>query len=265
MKRIALHSVPRSGSSWVGSLLNAHEQVMYRFQPLFSDSFDAMINENSSKFEIIRFFDEMKRSSDPFINQLSFNNPQKEIKTDREILVYKEVRYHHLLENMLEQDEELIVIGLIRNPLAVIHSWLNAPKEFRKDLGWRELEEWEFADKKNKGRKEEYNGYAKWKEAAQLFERLKLKYNSRFYLLNYNTLLADTHLELIKLFDFLGVEFTIDVTQFINDTQSKNDDDKYSVYRTKKEDNDWVNGLNPIIVKKISEDLKTHHLSHYNL
>ena len=205
----------------------------------------------------------MKRSTDPFINQLSFNNLQKEIKTDGEILVYKEVRYHHLLENMLEQDEDLRVIGLIRNPMAVIHSWLNTPKEFRKDLGWEELEEWEFAEKKNKGRKEEYNGYAKWKEATQLFERLKLKYNSRFYLLNYNTLLLDAHMEFMKLFDFLGVELTNDVTQFINDTQSKNDDDKYSVYRTKKEDNDWISGLNPIIVKKISEDLKTHHLLHY--
>ena len=263
MKRIALHSVPRSGSSWIGSVLNAHEQIMYRFQPLFSDSFDGMIHENSSKSDIIHFFDLMKQSNDPFINQLSFNHPQKELKKDREILVYKEVRYHNLIENMLDQDEDLIVIGLIRNPLAVIHSWLNAPKEFRKDLGWGELEEWEFAEKKNKGRIEEYNGYAKWKEVAQLFEQLKLNYNSRFYLLNYNKLILDTRAELKKLFDFLGIEITNEVSQFLNESKAKNEDDKYSVYSTKKEDNDWISGLNPIIVKKISEDLKAHNLLHY--
>ena len=61
----------------------------------------------------------------------------------------------------MRTSEEIKIILLVRNPLAVLASWLNAPREFRKDLGWKELEEWRFATAKNQDRQEEFYGYEK--------------------------------------------------------------------------------------------------------
>ena len=51
---------------------------------------------------------------------------------------------------MLTKDEDLVVIGLIRNPYAVVNSFLKSQENSEKDLGWKEIEEWQFAEKKTK-------------------------------------------------------------------------------------------------------------------
>ena len=91
----------------------------------------------------------------------------------------------------------------MRSPYAVINSFLNAPREFRKDLGWDELSEWQYANKKNLDRPEEFYGYAKWKEVALLFQKLKEEYPDRFYLVKYNELLSDTLKEVERIFIFV--------------------------------------------------------------
>lgn len=37
-------------------------------------------------------------------------------------IVYKEVRYHHIIKNLLLKDSSIKIIGIIRNPLATINS-----------------------------------------------------------------------------------------------------------------------------------------------
>ena len=51
MKRIAIHSVPRSGSSWLGQILNSSLKVCFRFQPLFSYAFKDYLNEKIKGLE----------------------------------------------------------------------------------------------------------------------------------------------------------------------------------------------------------------------
>jgi hypothetical protein len=172
MKKVAIHSVPRSGSTWLGSIFDSHPNVAYRYQPLFSYTHKGVLTPNSSKKEIDTFFQDILYTTDDFVLQKAAIEAGKIpsfFKESPTHIVYKEVRYHHILSNLLEQDNEIIVIGLIRNPFAVIHSWLNAPKEFRKDLGWKEMEEWQFAPKKNLNKPEEFNGFEKWKEVRDLF------------------------------------------------------------------------------------------------
>lgn len=152
MKRIAIHSAPRSGSSWVGQLFNSSPKVSFKFQPLFSYAFKGGLDENSSKNDIEIFFDEISKSNDDFLLQKDKVESGIYPKFDKDHMIthvaYKEVRYHHILENLLQQDSELKVIGIIRNPFSVINSFLQSPREFRRDLGWSELEEWRLASKK---------------------------------------------------------------------------------------------------------------------
>ena len=48
-------------------------------------------------------------------------------------IIYKEARYHNLLSNMLRKDDEIKIVGIVRNPKGVINSWHHAPKEFDKE------------------------------------------------------------------------------------------------------------------------------------
>ena len=161
MKRIAIHSAPRSGSSWLGQILNSSTKVCFRFQPLFSYAFKDYLNDKSSREDIVRFFENIAKSSDDFLLQKDkIDNeeyPLFEKDSNLTHIIYKEVRYHNILENLLTKDKDLKVIGLVRNPFAVISSFLNSPREFRKDLGWIEVEEWKLAEKKNNNKQKGKN------------------------------------------------------------------------------------------------------------
>jgi hypothetical protein len=258
MKRIAIHSVPRSGSSWIAQIFNSVPEVCYRYQPLFSYAFKNALNMNSTKTEIVGFFESISRSSDSFLLQ------EEQVKTGgypsfKKALpaccVYKEVRFHHILENLLAEDDELIAIGIVRNPLAVIYSWLNAPKEFRRDLGWDELQEWRNAPSKNAGKPEEFNGYEKWKEVARLFLRLQERFSSRFYLVHYDRFVSQPVEATQSVFDFCGIEMHEQTLRFLQESSSSSSDDAYSVFRNANRAPTWKTMLNPKIREAIVEDL----------
>ena len=267
MKRIAIHSAPRSGSTWLGQIFNSNPNVKYAYQPLFSFAYKGYLNETSSLETIHDFFNELVQSKDDFVNQTE--GIQKGIipqfKKNNEIshVVYKEVRYHYVIENILQKDNQIKIIGLVRNPLSVIASWLKAPKEFRKDLGWVETQEWQFASLKNQNKQEEYNGFEKWKEVTNLFLGLEQQFPNQFLLVDYNDLLLDTELCVKKMFAFCALDFTSETKDFIVKAKETHNEDAYSVFKTKKVDNEWENNLNPEIVDAIKQDLKNTPLERF--
>lgn len=268
MKRIAIHSVPRSASSWLGQILNSSPLLLYRYQPLFSYEFKDYLNENSTLEEIEKFFKAISESENPFLLQTEQVKQGKypDFKKNKKLCkfaAYKEVRYHHILKNLLNKDPEIKVIGLIRNPLAVINSWLKAPKEFRPEQGWKELEEWRYAPKKNQGKPEEFNGYEKWKEVARLFREFNQNYPNQFYLIKYHSLIADTLKEVEKIFDFCQIPLEQPTIDFIQASCQNYQTDPYSVFRYRPIDDSWKKELNSIIVQAILDDLKDTELETY--
>lgn len=262
MKRIAIHSVPRSGSSWLGQIVNSSPKVCFRFQPLFSYTFKSMLDEESNQDDIISFFDRISESDDDFLLQsdkIKSGEYPAFIKEDvSSHVIYKEVRYHNILENILDQDSELKVIGLVRSPFSVVNSFLESPKEFRKDLGWLAKDEWRFADKKNLGKKEEFFGYEKWKEVYILFKRLEEEYKGRFCLVFYDDLIKDTFKEVERIFKFCEIQMSTQTISFLTD--KKGPDTVYSVYRKKMQDDKWKSSLDPLIASQIRESLREDQL-----
>lgn len=267
MKKIAVQSVPRSGSSWLGQIFNSSPNVIFRFQPLFSYAFKNYLDENSSRDKIDEFFKKIALSNDDFLIQQD--------KIDRGIypefkknkmpthIVYKEVRYNHLLENMLSVHPTIKVIGLIRNPLAVMYSFFNAPREFRRDLGWNELEEWRAALKKNLGKKEEFFGYEKWKQVAYLFHKLEEQHPDNFFLIRYSELIQHSITVTKKLFNFCEIVFEKQTEEFLKISTERNQNDPYAVFKKRKVDTNWQGRLNPLIVEEIIKDLRGTELEIY--
>lgn len=266
MKRIAIHSAPRSGSTWLGAIFDSHPEVAYRFQPLFSYEFKGRLNENSSKLEVLNFFNEIGSSEDEFINQIKgkkegvIPNFLKEKPTH---IVYKEVRYHHILKNMLESDNDLKIVGMIRNPLSVLNSWFRAPKEFRADLAWDIQKEWRFAQLKNIDKIEEFNGYEKWKEVTLLFETLERDYKNQFIIVSYENLVENTLEEVGRLFNFTGLELKDQTREFITNEGNRNDSNAYSVFKNKQSPVLKQYSLPENIVAEIENDMLSCGLEKY--
>ena len=74
MNKIAIHSVPRSGSTWLGSIFDSCPNVKYALQPLFSYAYKDYLSLNSTSEDIQSFFEELKVSDDDFINQIEAKN-----------------------------------------------------------------------------------------------------------------------------------------------------------------------------------------------
>jgi Sulfotransferase domain len=262
MRKIAIHSVPRSGSSWLGQIFNSSPDVIFKFQPLFSYAFKDYLNEKSTSQEIDKFFIEISNRNDEFLDQTyqieKGNNPVFAKNEKPNSIAYKEVRYHHILHNMLKVDPDVKVVGLIRNPFSVINSWLKSPREFRSDLAWDIFEEWRFANKKNSNKKEEFNGFDKWKEVCLLFHELSTVYPERFYLLKYDNLLQKTGEVVDELFAFLDIPMNSQTLEFINSSKSINKNDPYSVFKVKNKDSEWKNELNKEIAKQILAETENH-------
>ena len=53
---ISINGVPRSGTSWLGQIINSSPDVAFRFQPLFSYTHKGALREDSSVMEIMKFY-----------------------------------------------------------------------------------------------------------------------------------------------------------------------------------------------------------------
>lgn len=257
--KVALHGVPRSGTSWIGEILNSSPHTIYQFQPLFSYALKDFLTPSSTQEDINLFFSLLSQTKDKFLNQtekrISGDFPIFE-KTYCTHIVYKEVRYINLLFNLLRKSDDIYLCGVIRNPLSVINSWLKAPREFRGDLGWFELEEWRYALKKNLNKPEEFNGYEKWKEATSIFHRLKDQYPNRVHIIRYVDFLSMPIEKTKSLYSSIGLEITQSTTDFLSNSVSTANTDPYSVYRNRQTDDKWRIELNPSIAEEIQADLQ---------
>lgn len=259
LRVIGVHGVPRSGTTWLGQIFNSHADVAYRFQPLFSYAFKSRLDPHSSAAQISEFFHDIYSTEDDFVLQkgeadLSKMTVRFSKSPHPTNLVYKEVRYHHILENLLLSSTDVRIVGIIRLPCAVIQSWVNAPREFKKE--WNILEEWRLAAKKNQGRPEEFYGFAKWKEVAELFLRLQVSYPDRFLLVKYAELIASPMVEVQRIFGFCGLSLGDQTRKFIEASRSRDDGNPYGVFRNHTRDDKWLNRLPNQISSAIMSELR---------
>lgn len=230
---LGIHGAPRSGTSWVGQIFNSSEYVAYRYQPFFSHAFRGHIRKDSDTDAIRQVFRELTTSSDAFLLQIGkerlARNMMRFPKKETTHLVYKEVRFHDLLPELLRKVPEFKAVGIVRDPRAVIDSWFRAPREF--DPRWSKNSEWRYAETKNAGRPENWYGFERWKELSYLFLDLYSAHKDRFRLLQYEDMVADPLATSRALFDFCGLPLSTQTESFLEASTSSDDHDPYGVFR----------------------------------
>jgi hypothetical protein len=254
----SIHGVPRSGTSWLGQILNSSPDVVFRFQPLFSYQHKGALDENSSGESIQRFFDDILHTDDAFVlmrdPKIHVGYPDPVKNENPTHLIFKSVRYHHILPNLLEKIPDHKVVAIIRDPRGVIDSWCRAPREF--DSEWNLDEEWRHASKKNLGRREEYFGYKKWKEATTLFMTLKKRYPERVLVIRYLDLHESTSETITEILGHIQLSHSHAIDEFIQHSKGSLIDDPNSVLRAGHRHDAWRNSLPRDISDAIETDLK---------
>jgi len=265
MKRLAIHSAPRSGSTWLGEIINSHPNVKYAFQPLFSYCLKGFLSEESTLEEIDSFFERLSSTNDEFITQkqqrIAGTLPQFEKSPAVTHLVYKEVRYHHILENLLRQDENIRAIFLIRDPIEVMSSWIAAPREF--DPSWDVDAELLSGGSKNQSRKEEFYGLEKWAECTKLFEQLNKAQGSRTRIVRYSEL-KHSPLDVAQdIFAFCDLDMCDQTVQFLSESTRREVEGDYSVFRGAGETRQAKQILHPSQLERIRTFVTDSGLAHY--
>jgi len=254
---IVIAGVARSGTSWIGQIVDSSPDVIYRFQPLFSYAFKDSVNEDSTKDEYLHFFKGIYNSSDDFMLQIDKREanlyPVFQKRDSPSRLALKENRYHYLLPKMLQYFDNLKLLGVIRHPCGTLNSWLQNPKEFPPGADPRK--EWRIGNCKNQGKAENFFGYYKWKEVSHLYLDLKDKFPDRVFLIKYEEF-VDNSLALSKsMFDFVGLEFSEQSDSFLKASHSIHNDSPYSVFKDKSVKDRWRTELDPYIVNEVLNDL----------
>lgn len=257
MTKIGIFGTPRSGTSWLGHIFNSHPDVALRFQPLFSYGHKGRLTAHSHAKEIRTFFEDILYTNDAFAtmtSEVQKNYPAFPKASLPTHIVFKETRYLHIIENILAQCSDVKIIGLVRNPLAVLASWMLAPKEFKPE--WDIHGEWRKALRKNENRPEEFFGFDKWKESTEAFLRFESQFLLQFLLVHYDELNRAPLDTTKRLFEFCELKICDQVEDFLRASKSRHDSDPYSVFRAKASDDGWQGVLPDEIVKQIKLELK---------
>lgn len=250
---ISIHGVPRSGTTWLGQILNSSLDTRYKYQPLFSYAFKDAINVRSSKEQIEKFYADLYDAKDDFLDQVLQMEkglcPKFRKNESPNTLVTKMVRYHYMIPKLLDELDTIKVVVIIRNPLEVLYSWKAAPKEFLPGLDFDF--EWRYAPNRNLFKPEEYFGFEKWKEFIILSLWAKEKYPENVMVIKYKDLISDTENLTRSLFDFCGLDVDDQTVEFLNTSRSRTDDDPYSVYRKEIDLTKWKGNLPADVVDTI--------------
>ena len=255
-KIIGVVGMPRSGTSWLGQIFDSSPRVAYRLEPIFSYAFKNAIDENSSQAEVGDFFRDVHASDDPFLLQTEKRDagvyPSFEKQGEVDTSVFKTTRFHHILRHLLEVEERLQLVGIVRHPCGAISSWLNTPREF--PAAADPMAEWRSGTCR-KTAVEEYWGFEDWKAITRLHMDLARSFPTRFKLLRYEDLVANPLARIRDVFQFCGLTPEAQTEGFLTSCHEEHNTDSYAVFKHPRVATRWREVLPESIQAEIIEEV----------
>jgi len=262
---IWLNGMPRSGTSWLSQIFDSHPNVRFKLSPLFSYAFKNAVNAESSKDEWLNFLQSVCLTEDDFMDQ-KYRRKNGEYplfkykKKNPDHLVIKDTRYHNLTIRVLKLIPEMKFVHIIRHPCGTINSWIKAPREFPPKAN--PLNEWKSGKCRKTG-EEEFWGFDDWKYLTKLYLTLQDKYPDRVMIVRYEELVNEPLPVVAQMFQFANLMLHQQTIEFLKDSQSRNVECEYAVFKRKDVKDKWRNELDPYIISEVIADLKDTKLEQF--
>lgn len=195
----------------MGAILGSHPQVRYRFQPLHSYTFTPSLDATAPRKEVHTFLAALWETADSYVTSESLSGETvstcSSIKNPAEsYLLFKEVRHLPTLQNASEQDPLLKLLAIVRDPLDVLESWINAPREWKEK--WSIGSEWLNASSKNSEYSGNHYGVAEWANTTKALVQFEETYPSKCKIFRYGEFVNQPEETFHKAQIFLGLEPT---------------------------------------------------------
>lgn len=262
-----IQGVPRSGTSWLGQIVNSAPSVQYRFQPIHAHSFPRALSDRASGREVAVFFNDLLESDEPYINQrdgLTLGGSVVPVfeKTSPTHVIYKEVHDFEAARNALVVSANVIMVGVVRNPIDVIESWVGNPLEF--PPAWDIREEWLDAGSKNSEYAGNLFGIQRWTQVTRSILELTDLYPERCLLVRYEDLQRDPARYTQTVLDHFRLPVADQTRRFVSDSTEWTDPSAYGVYRARPATPRSKGGrLPPDVVRAIADAVKAAGLGSF--
>jgi len=260
-----ISGMPRSGTTWLSQIFASSPAVRLKSCPLYSYEFKNLLDETSTAKQWEKLFSDVYRRKSEFLDQEHLRKngliPRFENKNiNPGYLIIKSNRFHNLAPHILELNETIKFIHVVRNPCATLYSWLSDPREFPEHAN--PLEEWRSGRCRKTG-PGEFWGFDDWKTVTTQALSLSKCYPDRYRIIRYEHLAGDTLRYAKDLFEFMQLPFDTQTIDFIKLSHSRHDDDKHSVFKKPELRVKWEEELNPEIISQCLSEIKDTELEQF--
>jgi hypothetical protein len=227
-----LLGMPRSGTTWLSQVFEAHPQSLVRLSPNFSYALKDRLTIKSDRSTWMEVLEAAASSHDSFLTQdwrrERGDLPVHEGKEQAQHLVIKDTRYFEIYRAGMERLPEARCLFVVRHPCATLHSWRTSA-EFPTDARFEE--EWRGGACRKGNGTGEYWGFDDWCEQTRLFLSLQEEDPERYRVFSYEEVVRDPRPHLEELFTFAGMELREEVMDFVTLSHRRHEGDGYSVFK----------------------------------
>ena len=224
--------MPRSGTTWLSQIFEAHPRFITRLSPNYSYVLKNRLTPDSTEAEWRSVLGEAAATSDPFMTQNwqrdAGNLPWFEPSDEAQRLAVKDTRFHETYLAGMGRLPDAFCIYLVRNPCATLDSWRRSP-EFPANAGLDA--EWRSGACRKGDGPGEYWGFADWVTLTRRYRQLAREEPSRYRVVRYEELVRHPNRGAEDLFRFVGEALDPQVVDFIAASQATHTAGPYSVFK----------------------------------
>jgi len=260
-----LLGMPRSGTTWLSQLIEAHPSFLVRLSPNYSYPLKNKLNPSSTLNEWTEVLTEAIETTDEFMTQDWQRDAGNLIERPSEAratrLAIKDTRFHDTYLAGMRVLPDARTVYLVRNPCAVLYSWHRSP-EFPADADW--TQEWRTGTTRKREGDGEFWGFNDWMDITQRYLDLSALLPNRVFILRFESLMYELEPTLERLMDFLEAPVDQAMAEFARRSHGGHDPNPYSIHKDPNAVLDsWRGNLEETIEQAVAADLAGTELEQF--
>lgn len=261
---VLLLGMPRSGTTWLSQLFDAHPDFVVRLSPPYAHEFRGRLAPDSDADAWREVLAAARATDDPFMTQdwqrERGNLPARDDRPGARLAV-KDTRFHELYDAAMRVLPAAARVVIVRDPRAVLDSWFRSP-EFPE--GADPAVEWRSGACRKADGPGEYWGFDDWVRLTSRYREAAAAPGSRTLVVSFEELVRDVPGVMASVLEWLGAPLADEVVDFASASHRRRVEGPYSVFRDPSAVLDrWRTSLDPAIAAAVARELEGTELEEH--